>query len=62
MCGCVLGACVCVRVSVRGWMGRWVSCVNRALIELSGSGVQLRTLDYKTPGSNPALQCETFGQ
>ena len=27
------------------------------LVEYSGSGVELRTLDYENPGSNPVLQC-----
>ena len=27
------------------------------LIEHNGSGVELRTLDYENPGSNPVLRC-----
>ena len=26
-------------------------------VERSGSGVELRTLDYENPGSNPVLRC-----
>ena len=26
-------------------------------IEHSGSGVELRTLDYENPGANPVLRC-----
>ena len=26
-------------------------------VECSGSGVELRTLDYENPGSNPVLRC-----
>ena len=28
-----------------------------AVVERSGSGVELRTLDYENPGSNPVLRC-----
>ena len=27
------------------------------LVEHNGSGVELRTLDYKNPSSNPVLRC-----
>ena len=26
-------------------------------VERNGSGVELRTLDYENPGSNPVLRC-----
>ena len=26
-------------------------------VERNGSGVQLRTIDYENPGSNPVLRC-----
>ena len=29
-------------------------------VERSGSGVELRTLDYENPGSNPVLWCKFF--
>ena len=28
-----------------------------AFVERNGSGVELRTLDYENPGSNPVLWC-----
>ena len=31
-------------------------------IERSGSGVELQTLDYENPGSNPVWQCINLGQ
>ena len=32
------------------------------LVERSGSGVELRTLDYKNPGSNPGCGVKTLGK
>ena len=32
------------------------------VVERSGLGVELQTLNYDNPGSNPVLQCETLGQ
>ena len=32
------------------------------VVERSGSGVELRTLDYENPGSNPVLRCLNLGQ
>ena len=29
-------------------------------VERDGSGVELRTLDYENPGSNPVLQCKNL--
>ena len=31
-------------------------------VERSGSGVELRTLDYENPGSNPGCGVETLGK
>ena len=31
-------------------------------VERSGSGVELRTLDYKNPGSNPGCGVKTLGK
>ena len=31
--------------------------VNGWFVESNGSGVELRTLDYENPGSNPVLRC-----
>ena len=32
------------------------------LVERSGSGVELRTLDYENPGSNPGCVVKTLGK
>ena len=32
-----------------------LNIANNSIIERSGSGVELRTLDYENPGSNPVL-------
>ena len=32
------------------------------LLERSGSGVELRTLDYENPGSNPGCGVKTLGK
>ena len=32
------------------------------LLERSGSGVELRTLDYENPGSNPGCSVKTLGK
>ena len=32
------------------------------VLERNGSGVELRTLDYENPGSNPVLRCLNLGQ
>ena len=34
-----------------------LSIVTNSLQERNGSGVELRTLDYENPGSNPVLRC-----
>ena len=31
--------------------------VSLTFVESNGSGVELRTLDYENPGSNPVLWC-----
>ena len=31
--------------------------VHSMFVKCSGSGVELRTLDYENPGSNPVLRC-----
>ena len=31
--------------------------VNVNIVERNGSGVELQTLDYENPGSNPVLRC-----
>ena len=55
-CHCVsVLPCVCVTVSVS-------PCVSVALrhchyVERHGSGVELRTLNYENPASNPVLRC-----
>ena len=33
-----------------------------AIYERSGSGVELRTLDYENPGSNPGCGVKTLGK
>ena len=33
-----------------------------ATVERSGSGVELRTLDYENPGSNPGCGVKTLGK
>ena len=35
---------------------------NVLLVERSGSGVELRTLDYENPGSNPGCGVKTLGK
>ena len=35
---------------------------NGDLVERSGSGVELRTLDYENPGSNPGCDVKTLGK
>ena len=38
--------------------GKLISCISATFkIEHSGSGVELWTLDYENPGSNPVLRC-----
>ena len=32
------------------------------IVERSGSGVELRTLDYENPGSNPGCGVKTLGK
>ena len=32
------------------------------IVELSGSGVELRTIDYENPGSNPGCGVKTLGK
>ena len=34
---------------------------SQTLVERSGSGVELRTLDYENPGSNPGCGVKTLG-
>ena len=33
-----------------------------SIVERSGSGVELRTLDYENPGSNPGCGVKTLGK
>ena len=35
---------------------------NTGLVERSGSGVELRTLDYENPGLNPGCGVQTLGK
>ena len=42
-----------IRDKVRHWQ---VLIVSITWVERSGSGVELQTLDYEDPGSNPVLQ------
>ena len=37
-------------------------CVFVCVVERSGSGVDLRTLDYENPGSNPGCGVKTLGK
>ena len=67
VCGCVCG-CVCmcayVCVCVCGCM-TVCSCVwvhVFVYVERSGSVVELRTLDYENPGSNPGCGVKTLGK
>ena len=43
------------------WLNR---LVNRTVdyVERSGSGVELRALDYENPGSNPGCSVKTLGK
>ena len=36
--------------------------VNTSIIERSGSGVELRTVDYANPGSNPGCGVKILGK
>ena len=37
-------------------------CNKKVVVERSGSGVELRTLDYENPGSNPGCGVKTLGK
>ena len=37
--------------------GKREARMTQTTLERSGSGVELRTLDYENPGSNPVLRC-----
>ena len=37
-------------------------CNAITFVERSGSGVELRTLDYENPGSNPGCSVKTLGK
>ena len=39
-----------------------VNQYNPYTVERSGSGVELRTLDYENPGSNPGCGVKTLGK
>ena len=39
-----------------------VLALSRDRVERSGSGVELRTLDYENPGSNPGCGVKTLGK
>ena len=57
---------------LRRWCSYWSERYNSAepttsrpwwvLVERSGSGVELRTLDYENPGSNPGCGIKTLGK
>ena len=38
------------------------NAVKQTALEHSGSGVELRTLDYENPGSNPGCSVKTLGK
>ena len=39
-----------------------IAIIERKFVERSGSGVELRTLDYENPGSNPCCGVKTLGK
>ena len=45
-----INACVIGKLRLANW------------VERSGSGVELRTLDYENPGSNPGCGVKTLGK